>query len=649
MLVEVSARDLERLKVIVREETGNQVEEKNHSMLISRIRGRLSKLGIETMDDYWSFFASKEIEEREVLRGLMTTHYTFFFREYVHFEKLREWIHANSERIKQRYSATKEPLRVWSAACSRGQEVYSLACFLELESKDRLGVPYEILGTDIDSESVRYARNGVYPIKEVNTIPSMYLSRFWRRGTGQVKDFAAAHPLVKERATFDVVNLLALGKWKPDARFDVIFCRNVFIYFSEENVRAAARELARRLDPHGLIISGLSEPIRFAGWDLQTVGPSCYSMVNWTAPIEASPVVRDTGSDRSPAESSRSTPHLQVVARAEESKYRVLVVDDSTTIQLLMKKIFSQDPLCKEVVIANNGREANEKLSGGQFDLITLDIHMPEVNGIEFLERYYNAKSHPPVVMVSSVNRSDIELATKSIQLGAFDYVEKPSMNALQKSATEILTKTKMALRSRSAPQAAPTLEFDRQIAQRIVVPDASTCLRIALVDLSRDACQRSLEWIVRGQDKEYRSPALLVINTSKDDKSENQAQILSWSSRSVLPLRTASQFLRPNTVYISHISNARDIISQARADSVSLQLLQNHHDLGEGGVFDRDLYARFTNIQILIDETFVSETPQEKTRLEHRLGRRVSDWCPATSFASISLEFFANLRKAAA
>jgi chemotaxis protein methyltransferase CheR len=183
----LSPSDLSRLSIIVQEMTGNQVLEKNHSMLESRLRSRMIKLGFQDTAEYWKYFESDEKNERNVLQGLMTTHYTFFFREYIHFEVLESWIESNIAKLKSRYQQTKTPVRVWSAACSRGQEVYSLGMFLENALVKKHDLPFEIVGTDIDEESVKFAANGVYSIKEVNTIPHHYLNEFWKKGTGSIK------------------------------------------------------------------------------------------------------------------------------------------------------------------------------------------------------------------------------------------------------------------------------------------------------------------------------------------------------------------------------------------------------------------------------------------------------------------------------
>ncbi|MBN8542266.1 MAG: response regulator [Deltaproteobacteria bacterium] len=630
MLVDVSQTDILKLAEIIRAETGNQVAEKNHSMIISRIRTRLLKLTLKSMSSYWTYFAEHETDEREVLRNLMTTHYTFFFREYVHFEILQQWIHSNAQRLKDRYLKTQTPVRIWSAACSRGHEVYSLASFLELELKTKYSVPYEVLGSDIDSESVQHAGNGVYPLKEVNTIPQAYLSRFWKKGTGAVKDFAAAHPTIREKVSFEVVNLLELKSWANPHLFDVIFCRNVFIYFSEENVRQIATSLEQRLDPAGLFVSGLSEPVRFPGWDLKTVGPSCYSRqseVRGSKPAEVTTSLTERTTQPSP---------VQITAAG---RYKVLCVDDSNTIQILMKKIFSMDPDCERVDSALNGREAREMLDKNQYSLITLDIHMPEVNGIEFLETLYDRKTDPPVIMVSSVNRTDLDLATKSVSLGAFDYVEKPAMNNLQKSSQEILTKAKMAIRTKTSVAAVGESGFDESIGQKIVVPDASMCLRLVAVSLGSAKEVALAEQIVRGQRAEYRSPPILIWNVDGPVPSHVMEQVLRWTDRSVSEIR-AGGVLKPNGVFLASGHEIAGILEKSRAKTLSLQFVTVPQQLEW-----RALLGRFVLRQVLLDESHI----ERKGDLERMLGLTLSDISPATSFASLSVEFFANLRKAAA
>lgn len=624
MLTKIDTKDLHRLAQIVREETGNQVQEKNFSMLESRIRNHTLKLGVNSMEEYWTYFSENEEQERSSLQSLMTTHYTFFFREYAHFEVLDQWISSTFPYLKQRFETSKQPVRVWSAACSRGQEVYSLAMFLELNLFKKYGIPFEVMGTDIDPDSVAYAKNGVYPIKEVNTIPQMYLKGFWKKGSGSIKDYAAIHPTFKSKTNFDVLNLLEIQNWANNQIFDVIFCRNVFIYFSEANVQKIALDLLKKMDPKGLFVSGMSEPLRFSEWKLESIGPSCYQRPQ----LELEKAV-----------SKASTPlpilqPTQVQKQVENAKYNVLCVDDSKTIQVLIKSIFAKDPNCSGVDFALNGREAREKLDAKKFDLITLDIHMPEVNGIEFLQNLYRIKEDPPVLMVSSVNRTDLELATKSLSLGAFDYVEKPAMNNLQKSTDEILTKGKMALRSRGAINQIEIGGFDTSISQKIVVPDASQCLRVISCGPEGTPLLRQ---ILEGQKNEYRSPALVIVwKGPPTDNVENE--ILQWTSQTVNSVRSSENLFKPNHTYVVRSDFAGLVLKSLKAKNISLQVLDKSFD-------DLNALKNHSGIQVLIDESLAGF----KDSFQRSTGIPVSDVTPATSFPSLSVEYFANLRKAAA
>ncbi|MES2803613.1 MAG: CheR family methyltransferase [Bdellovibrionota bacterium] len=634
MLVSLKKDDIHRLAQIVRDETGNHVQEKNFSMLESRIRSHILKLGLQSIEDYWSYFQANEKIERGVLQSLMTTHYTFFFREYVHFEVLEKWIGEEGPRLKDRFEKKGQPVRIWSAACSRGQEVFSLAMFLEVNLFRKLGIPFEIIGTDIDADSVKHAKNGVYSIQEVNTIPNAYLNGFWKRGTGPVKDFAAVHPSLKAKTRFEVLNLFEIANWSNQNNFDVTFCRNVFIYFSEENVRKVALDIAKKLEPRGLLISGMSEPLRFPGWKLLSVGPSAYLNAVEEANVKVLPLekLKKIGHAPAPIQETAVT-----VSHGSEktSRYRVLCVDDSPTIQLLIKKIFAEDPLCGGVDIAGNGKEAREKLDKGKYDLITLDIHMPEVNGIEFLERLYNKKSDPPVLMVSSVNRTDVELATKSMALGAFDYVEKPAMNNLEKSTGEILTKAKMTMRSKDVPRVESVGGFDTSIGQKIVIPDASQSIRLVVASIES---MKLLEQIVCGQKNEYRSPPLLIVWKDSDPTSDLEAQLLGWTERQIVVVREGVAGLRANHIYIAKGEIYQQILSPQKLKSASLQIIDKD-------IPDLTVMKNIPATQVLVDESLAAHS----SRVQKQCGLNISDITPSTSFPSLSVEFFANLRKAAA
>lgn len=607
----ISKQDTLKLAQIVREETGNHVQERNFPMLESRIRSRIFKLGLKSMEDYWLHFNANETRERAAIQSLMTTHYTFFFREFVHFELLESWIENSIELIKKRYKENGQPLKVWSAACSRGQEVYSLAMFLSVKLQKKHGVPYKILGTDLDAESVEVAKKGVYPLKEVMTIPREYLPIHWKKDKDGSGETASATQDILDHVEFKSANLLEPQSWGLDSKFDVIFCRNVFIYFSEDNVKKIAQSLMNQLSDNGIFISGVSEPMRFSGWAWPALGPSCY--------------IKSVNPPKEVAAPQASATELK-------KKLKVLCVDDSQTIHLLMKKIFAQDSKWDSIDSAFNGREAREKLDKKKYDLVTLDIHMPEVSGIEFLERLYKKDQDPPVLVVSSVNRMDTELAVKAVSLGALDYVEKPAMNKLQICADEILNKANSAVKGKSKVETKVITEFITN--KTNVVPDASQCVRVVFVD-SIEA--ESTKHVVLGQKNEYRSPSLVLVLKGDKVPHSAQTQISEWSNRKITICEAEQGAIKPNQIYLCTAGSYQFILPQLAQKTVSLQILSFQES-----EIRKSAAAR--KIQVLIDEALSAKTSE----VERELGRKVDDVTPSTSFASLSFEYFSNIKKVA-
>ena len=217
---------------VVNQSTGIQLGEKQFSMVENRLKSHMIKMGIPLFSDYLEYFKAHKIVETEKLVSLMTTHHTYFFREFNHFEYLENHLPEIVQRLR---SQGEKKISVWSAACSRGQEVYSLSLFLNTHLKQIApDFTYEILGTDVDPESVKIAKNGVYPWEDVKKIPMQYLSSNWVRGTGQIANFAKIKDDFKKQCQFDVVNLNEIKM--PNKKFDIVFCRNVFIYFNGDQM-----------------------------------------------------------------------------------------------------------------------------------------------------------------------------------------------------------------------------------------------------------------------------------------------------------------------------------------------------------------------------------------------------------------------------
>ncbi|MGB0453022.1 MAG: CheR family methyltransferase [Bacteriovoracaceae bacterium] len=462
----------EYVSKLVMKESGNILGEDQMLMVMSRLKKRLIDLGNMTAEEYFKYFMTHEKSELLQLVTLLTTHHTFFFREFSHFEYLLENLSSIVKRVKDSGSSK---IRILSAACSRGQEVYSLATFFETHLKAYPGMDYEILGTDIDPECVQIGKNGVYPLREVKTIPSLYLSGNWQKGTGEIAHFARVKKHIKEKCQFDVMNLLNLQSTLGGQKFDIILCRNVFIYFENDDVRKIVSEFEKYLYPKSLFITGLSESLKSLSIDILAHAPSVYSFEPLEEVEEKEEVISQTQTSTT---QSVNTPIIPI-------PIKVLVVDDSKSILKLMSKIFSTDSAFELVGVAENGKEAEEFLKNNTVDAMTLDIHMPEMDGIEYLKKNHR-HDHPHVVMVSSASREDSRYAQEALRLGAFDFVEKPALNNLMERAEEIKNKLKMTFLNGTK---AYRRSFDTDIKKTFDIQNPDTKARVffsAMSDLEK-------------------------------------------------------------------------------------------------------------------------------------------------------------------
>ena len=201
--------------------------------------------------------------ELQVAVDLLTTNETYFFREPKHFDFLRD-------HILPQHPAGK-PFRVWSAASSSGQEAYSIAMILAEGLGDK---PWEITASDLSTRVLEKARGGHYPMEHAEDIPQQYLSRYCLKGVGAQDGTFLVERSLRNRVNFMQVNLnKALPKL---GEFDLIFLRNVMIYFDIETKRQVVRRIMALLKPGGYLLIGHSESLNGVVDDLQSVMPSIY-------------------------------------------------------------------------------------------------------------------------------------------------------------------------------------------------------------------------------------------------------------------------------------------------------------------------------------------------------------------------------------
>jgi chemotaxis protein methyltransferase CheR len=238
----------QRLSRRFAELSGIKLADSKQFLLVARLRSRLEALQLPSFEAYGDYLdRGNDAEEQQRFVDLLTTNETYFFREPHHFEFLRR--HA-SERA--RSGAT--PLRVWSAAASTGEEPYSLAMTL-LDAVGPHG--FEVLASDLSARVLERAERGIFPMERLDYMPPGYLQRFCERGKDKYKGFLRVTSAVKDKVRFFQHNLMESST--KLGRFDVVFLRNVLIYFDRAEREHIVENVARTLMPTGCMVLGSSE------------------------------------------------------------------------------------------------------------------------------------------------------------------------------------------------------------------------------------------------------------------------------------------------------------------------------------------------------------------------------------------------------
>lgn len=247
------------------EAAGISLSPAKKALVCGRLSKRLAANELKSYSDYFELLSSgKAPGEVQTAIDLLTTNETYFFREPKHFELLRELATAAAGRA--------QPLRVWSAASSTGEECYSIAMVLA----DCLGskVSWDVLGSDISSRVLQRARGGHYPLERTRLIPPAYLKRFCLRGHGEQEGTLLIERELRARVSFAQVNLNT--ELPRLGQFDLIFLRNVMIYFNGDTKRQVVARVLSLLKPGGYFCIGHSESLNDISSAVQQVAPSIY-------------------------------------------------------------------------------------------------------------------------------------------------------------------------------------------------------------------------------------------------------------------------------------------------------------------------------------------------------------------------------------
>lgn len=267
-MIEHTLTDTEfsRFQRLLYQLTGIALTDAKKMLLVGRLSKRLKALQLRDFAAYYDYVI-KNPDELQLMVELITTNETYFFREEKHFHFLATQIVPAHP--------PEQSFDVWSAACSTGEEVYTICMVLA----DTLGIDgkWTVTGSDINSRVLAMARSGHYPMEKARGLPQAYLRKYCLKGIGKQEGTFLVLPELRRHTRFVQANLnqplpAELGK------FHVIFLRNVLIYFDNDSKRRVVDRLVDHLHPHGWFIIGHAETLNGLTERLRPVQPSIYRL-----------------------------------------------------------------------------------------------------------------------------------------------------------------------------------------------------------------------------------------------------------------------------------------------------------------------------------------------------------------------------------
>lgn len=266
-MITITDQEFIRFQRFILDAAGITLPMSKKSLVCGRLAKRLRQRQVGSYSEYFHLLANgKEPAEVQIAVDLLTTNETYFFRESKHFDLLRKQALATRDR--------SQSFRVWSAASSSGEEPYSIAMVLA----DCLGnAPWEVIGSDISTRVLQAAAGGHYPMERARHIPEQYLRRFCLKGFGPQQGSLLIDRALRSRVHFRQVNL---NRNLPElGLFDVIFLRNVMIYFNDDTKRQVVARLLSQLKPGGHFYIGHSETLNDISVAVRAIAPSSFCKV----------------------------------------------------------------------------------------------------------------------------------------------------------------------------------------------------------------------------------------------------------------------------------------------------------------------------------------------------------------------------------
>ena len=271
----ISEEDFDLIREIARSHAGIVIADFKRNMVFRRVSKRLRELNLNTISEYCAILTGPNGgQEIEPLINALTTNKTDFFREAHHFDNMEKI--ALPKLRAQAKVAGQRRLRIWSAGCSSGEEPYSIAMTLADSIRDLHHWDARILATDIDTETLKKGAAGVYDIRDSKSIPAAMRSKYVRTMPAD-KTRCSMSQLLRSLVTFKPLNLL--DPWPMKGPFDIVFCRNVVIYFSKDTQRDLFDRFAELIRIGGFLYIGHSESLYKVSNRFKIAGQSIYQRV----------------------------------------------------------------------------------------------------------------------------------------------------------------------------------------------------------------------------------------------------------------------------------------------------------------------------------------------------------------------------------
>lgn len=273
---ELSDADFERIGSMIYRMAGIKMPASKKIMVQARLKKRLLALKMGSFSQYIQYVFSKEGFEFEIIHILdvISTNKTDFFRESIHFKFL-------TERVLPEFVAKNsiKNFKVWSAGCSSGEEVYTLAMVLNEFSEKEKAFEYLIFGSDISTAILSMAVNAIYTENRLKPAVSEYLVRkYFMKSKDPANKAYRVIPELREKTRFARINFMS-DTYSVTERFDVVFCRNVLIYFDRETQEKVIRKLCYYLKPGGYFFHGHSESLIGMNLPLKNVNPTIFQKI----------------------------------------------------------------------------------------------------------------------------------------------------------------------------------------------------------------------------------------------------------------------------------------------------------------------------------------------------------------------------------